>query len=272
MSFPMVAVVTLERGDGSAVEALRRYAAPADEIGASGVDADDTRVDLLVPGDLVAVDLEHAMRALAGRLLRRFGWADDDLLYASNLRSAQTADPPSGPPATALLVERADQYLGHEGETHGLDVAPARTLEVAAAGPLARLFVTVPATTVTEALDALEPWLARTEPAALGLDRADGHFRAGLLWPARGDLATETARLGLAPVDTTRIEAGTDHLIEIATTADGTGLWLRRDADPISPYWPGLLDPQPMKITHEPTGGQAAALLRTLSEMFDRRP
>jgi hypothetical protein len=25
----------------------------------------------------------------------------------------------------------------HEGETHGLDVAPARTLEVAAAGPLA---------------------------------------------------------------------------------------------------------------------------------------
>jgi hypothetical protein len=132
--------------------------------------------------------------------------------------------------------------------------------------------VTVPATTVTEALDALRPWLTRVEPAALGLDRADGHFRAGLLWPAEGDLAAEAARLGLAPVETTRIEAGADHLIEIATTADGTSLWLRRDADPISPYWPGVLDPRPMKITHEPTDEQAASLTRTLSEMFDCRP
>jgi hypothetical protein len=64
---------------------------------------------------------------------------------------------------TSLRIELADQ-LGDEGETHGFDVAPARTLDI---GPgedelLARLFVSVSATTVAGALEALRPWLTAT--------------------------------------------------------------------------------------------------------------
>jgi hypothetical protein len=225
------------RLDAPAAEALRLYAPVADEIGAREVHVDDARFDLLVPGTLVAVDLERAMRAMAWRLLRRFGWRDDDLVYVPNLRNAQTGGPPARPPATALVVERTG-HLGNDGETYGADVGPAHFFEVGEGGDavLARLFVTVPAATVTAAVDALQSWLSRAEPVAAGLERLDGdRFRAGLLWRTRGPLVAEAERLGLTGVETRRIGAGAENLVETATAADGTALWLRRGADPLSP-------------------------------------
>lgn len=162
--YAMEAVLTLERGDGSAAEALRRCAPLADELGAAAIDVDGSQVDLLIPGELVDVDLEHAMRALAWRLLRRFGWPDDDLVYARHLRSAQTTGPPSGPPVRSLRIERAGQ-AGNDGETHGADVGPARFFGIGADEDqvLARLFGTVPAATAPPSGSAAAP--TRSHPS-----------------------------------------------------------------------------------------------------------
>lgn len=239
-------MLRLRRGTASAAETLRRYAPLGDEIGADGVDVDAERADLLLSGALVAVNEERAMHALAHRLLHRFGWREQDFSYARNVRSAETVGPPSGPPATRLVIDRADQYLGWEGETHGTGLVPDRTLEIGPAEEevVARLFVTVPAGTLAATAAALRPWLARVEPAALSVDRG----RAALLYLARADLRSEADLLDLGPVRTDRIEADADHVIETATAADGTTLWLRRGKDPISPFWPGILEIREMVI------------------------
>ncbi len=244
--FAMVAMLGLERGTANAAETLRRYAPIADEIGAYGVDVDDERADLLLSGALVAVNEESAMHSMAHRLLHRFGWREQDFVYAPNVRYAETVASPSGPPATRLVIDRAGQYLGWEGETHGTGLTPDRTLEIgpAEADVVARLFVTAPAATITETVEALDPWFARVEPAALSV----GYGHAALLYSVRADLRSEAERLSLGPVETARIEADADHVIESATAADGTTLWLRRGTDPISPYWPGAVEVREMLI------------------------
>ncbi|MCO1593679.1 hypothetical protein M8C17_00670 [Micromonospora sp. RHAY321] len=238
--FAMKAMLSLERGTANATETLRRYAPLADEIGADGIDVDVERADLLLSGSLVAVNEERAMHAMAHRLLHRFGWREQDFVYSRNVRYAETLEAPSGPPATRLMIDRADQYLGWEGATHGAGLTPDRRLEIGPAevDVVARLFVTVPATTIAGTVEALEPWLARIEPAAVSVNPG----RAALLYLARADLPTEAQMLGLGPVETGRIEADADHLIETATSADGTTLWLRRGKDPLSPFWPGILE------------------------------
>jgi hypothetical protein len=244
--FRMKAMLSLERGTATAVDTVRRYAALADEIGADGIDVDVDRADLLLSGYRVAVSEERAMHSLAERLLRRFGWREQDFAYARNVRYAETAVPPSGPPATRLVIDRADQDLGWEGATHGAGLIPDRTLHIgpAEADVVARLFVSAPAATIAGTVEALGPWLARVEPAAISVDPG----RAALLYVARGDLPTEAARLGLGPVEVGRIEADADHVIETATAADGTTLWLRRGTDPVSPFWPGILEIREMVI------------------------
>jgi hypothetical protein len=245
-AFAMKAMLRLERGTASAVETLRRYAPLADEIGADGVDVDVRRADLPLSDALVAVNEERAMHAMAHRLLRRFGWREQDFGYSRNVRYAETTASPARPPATRLVIDRADQDLGWEGETHGAGLTPDRTLEIrpAEADVVARLFVTVPAATIAGTAEALEPWLARVEPAALSVDPG----RAALLYLARADLRTEAEMLGLGRVETGRIEADANHVIETATAAGGTTLWLRRGKDPISPFWPGILEIREMVI------------------------
>ncbi|WP_433124496.1 hypothetical protein ACQPWW_19555 [Micromonospora sp. CA-240977] len=245
--FRMKAMLSLERGIGTATDALRRYAPLADEIGADGIDVDVDRADLLLSGYRVAANEERAMHDLAQGLLHRFGWRDQDFSYASNVRYAETDVPPSGPPATRLVINRADQYLGWEGETHGCALTPDRTLDIGPteADVVARLFVTVAAATIAESVQALGPWLARVGPAAVSVDPG----RAALLYLARADLRTEAEMLGLGPVETDRIEGDTDHVIETATAADGTTLWLRRGTDPVSPRWPGIFEPRELMIS-----------------------
>ncbi|SCG78864.1 hypothetical protein [Micromonospora humi] len=242
----MQSMLRLERGDASAAETLRRYAPLADEVGADGMDVDVERADLLLSGWRVAVNEERAMRDLAQPLLRRFGWQEQDLGYSPNVRYAETLGPPSDPPATRLVVDRADQEMGWEGATHGTGLTPDRALEIAPADAdvVARLFVVVPAATIVGTAEALTPWLARVEPAAVGVDPG----RAALSYLARGDLRAEAERLGLGPVETGRIEADADHVIETATAADGTTLWLRRGDDPVSRYWPGIIEIREMVI------------------------
>jgi hypothetical protein len=244
--YAMKAMLRLARGTGDAAAALRRYAALADELGADGLDVDAGRADLLLSGALVAVDEERAMHAMAGRLLHRFGWRSEDFVYSPNVRYAETVAAPPGPPASRLVIDRAGQYLGWEGETHGTGLTPDRTLDIEPAETevVGRLFVAVAADTITGTVSALEPWLSRAEPAAAGVDRG----RAALLFRARGGLMAEAARLGLGPVGTARIEADAEHVIETATAADGTVLWLRRGADPVSPFWPGVLEIREMQI------------------------
>ncbi|WP_051723956.1 hypothetical protein [Micromonospora chokoriensis] len=239
-------MLRLERGTANAADTLRRYAPLAEEIGADGVDVDVERADLLLSGSLVAVNEERAMHAMAHRLLHRFGWREQDFGYMRNVRYAETSAPPSGPPATRLVIDRADQELGWEGATHGTGLTPDRNLEIepAKADVVARLFVSVPATTIARTVEALDPWLARVEPAAVGVDPG----RAALLFLARADLRTEAERLGLGRVETGRIEADADHVIETATAADGTTLWLRRGTDPVSRLWPGIIEIREMVI------------------------
>ncbi|WP_039905845.1 hypothetical protein [Micromonospora lupini] len=236
----MKAMLRLERGTANAADTLRRHAPLADEIGADAMDVDVERADLLLSGALVAVNEERAMAGMAFRLLDRFGWREQDFCYSPNVRYAETLEPPSGPPANRLVIQRADQELGWEGATHGSGLTPDRHLEIepAEGDVVARLFVTVPAATIAGTVEALEPWLARVEPAAVGVDRG----RVALLFLACADLRTEAERLGLGPVETDRIEADADHVIETATAADGTTLWLRRGADPVSRYWPGIIE------------------------------
>jgi hypothetical protein len=238
--FAMKAMLRLARGTANAAATLRRYAPLADELGADGMDVDVERADVLLSGRLVAVNEERAMHAMARPLLHRFGWPEQGFVYSPNVRYAETLEPPSGPPATRLVIDRANQELGWEGATHGTGRTPDRTLDI---GPteaefVARLFVTVPATTIAGTVEALEPWLACVEPAAVGVDPG----RAALLFLARADLRTEAERLGLGPVETGRIEADADHVIETATAADGTSLWLRRGTDPVSRHWPGIIE------------------------------
>lgn len=244
--FLMRAMLRLERGTESTAETLRRYAPLADELGADGMDVDIERADLLLSGWRVAVNEERAMHDLASGLLRRFGWREQDFVYSSNVRYAETLVPPSEPPATRLVVDRASQELGWEGATHGTDLTPDRTLEIEPGETevVARLFVAVPATTFAGTVAALEPWLARVGAAAVGVDRG----RGALLYVARADLRAEAEKLDLGPVETGRIEADADHVIETATAADGTTLWLRRGTDPLSPYWPGILEIREMVI------------------------
>ncbi|MFI5930457.1 hypothetical protein ACIA3K_31380 [Micromonospora sp. NPDC051543] len=245
--FMMRVMLRLERGTASTVETLRRYAPLADELGADGMDVDIERADLLLSGWRVAVNEERAMRDLASGLLRRFGWREQDFVYSSNVRYAETLGPPSGPPAARLVINRADQDLGWEGATHGTALTPDRTLDIAPAETevVARLFVAVPATTFAATVEALEPWSARVGAAAVGVDPG----RGALAYLARGgDLRAEAARLGLGSVETGRIAADADHIIETATAADGTTLWLRRGTDPLSPYWPGILEIREMVI------------------------
>ncbi|GAA1639597.1 hypothetical protein [Actinoplanes couchii] len=242
----MQAMLRLERGVADPVQTLRRYAPLADEIGATGVDVDIERADLLLSGARVAANEKQAMHVMAEPLLSRFGWRTEDFVYSPNVRYAETVEPPSGPPATRLVIDRADQYLGWEGATHGVALAPDRVLEIkpGESDMVARLFVTVAATTITGTVAALDPWLTLVEPTAAGVDRG----RATLLYVTTAELRTEATRLGLAPITTARIEADADHVIETATTPDGTTLWLRRGADPLSPYWPGILEPREMVI------------------------
>ncbi|RAO46640.1 hypothetical protein ONO86_03176 [Micromonospora noduli] len=244
--FAMRAMLRLERGTANAAATLRRYAPLVDDLGADGMDVDVERADVLLSGRLVAVSEERAMHAMARPLLHRFGWRERDFVYSSNVRYAETLEPPSGPPATRLVINRANQELGWEGATHGTGRTPDRTMEI---GPteaefVARLFVTVAATTIAGTVEALEPWLARVEPAAVGVDPG----RAALLFLARADLGTEAERLGLGPVETGRIEADADHVIETATAGDGTALWLRRGTDPVSRHWPGIIEIREMVI------------------------
>jgi hypothetical protein len=242
----MKAMLRLERGTATAAETLRRYAPLADEIGANGVDVDGERADLLLSAALVAANEERAMHAMAGPLLHRFGWRDQDFVYLRNVRYAETDGSPSGPPATRLVIDRAGQDLGWEGATHGIGLAPGRTLEIgpAEADVVARLFVTVPAATIAGTVRALGPWLARAEPAALSVDPG----RAALLYLARAGLRAEAEMLGLGTFETGRIEGDAEHVIETATAADGTTLWLRRGRDPVSPFWPGILEVREMVI------------------------
>ncbi|MGK5740017.1 hypothetical protein [Micromonospora sp. URMC 103] len=244
--FAMKAMLRLERGTANAADTLRRYAPLADEIGADGIDVDVERADLLLSGYRVAVNEERAMHAMAHPLLHRFGWREQDFGYSPNVRYAETNVPPSGPPATRLVIDRADQELGWEGASHGTGLTPDRTLEI---GPtegdvVARLFVAVPATTIAGTVEALEPWLSRVEPAAVGVDPG----RAALVFLARADLRTEAERLGLGPVETGRIEADAEHVIETATATAGTTLWLRRGTDPVSRLWPGIIEIREMVI------------------------
>ncbi|MGC4771351.1 hypothetical protein ACLQ25_20570 [Micromonospora sp. DT44] len=244
--FMMRAMLRLERGTASTAVTLRRYAPLADDLGADGMDVDIERADLLLSGWRVAVNEERAMRDLASGLLRRFGWREQDFVYSSNVRYAETLGPPSGPPATRLVINRADQELGWEGATHGTALSPDRTLDIAPAGAevVARLFVAVPATTFAGTVEALQPWLAKVGVAAVGVDLG----RGALVYLARGDLRAEAARLGLGSVETGRIEADADHVIETATAADGTTLWLRRGTDPVSRHWPGIIEIREMVI------------------------
>ncbi|WP_433318463.1 hypothetical protein ACQP0U_12265 [Micromonospora sp. CA-269861] len=244
--FAMKAMLRLERGTASAAATLRRYAPLADELGADGMDVDVERADVLLSGCLVAASEERAMHAMARPLLHRFGWRERDFLYAPNVRYAETLDPPSDPPATFLVINRANQELGWEGATHGTGHTPDRALEIdpAEVEVVARLFVAAPATTIAATVEALEPWLARVEPAAVAVDPG----RAALLFLARADLRTEGERLGLGAVEVGRIEADADHVIETATAADGTTLWLRRGTDPVSRYWPGIVEIREMVI------------------------
>ncbi|MEV0717021.1 hypothetical protein [Asanoa sp. NPDC050611] len=244
--FAMTAMLRLERGTENAADTLRRYAPLADEVGADGIDVDVERADLVLSGSLVNVNEERAMHAMAWRLLHRFGWRKQDLVYSRNVRYAETIAPPSGPPAVRLVIDRADQEMGWEGATHGTGLTPDRTLEIEPAerDVVARLFVTVPTTTIAGTVEALEPWLARVEPAAVGVDPG----RAAVLFLARADVRTEAARLGLGPVETGRIEAHADHVIETAVAADGTTLWLRRGTDPVDRHWAGIIEVREMVI------------------------
>ncbi|WP_018586698.1 hypothetical protein [Salinispora arenicola] len=244
--FGTQAMLRLERGTVSAIEALRRYAPLADEIGADGFDVDGERAYLLLSGSLVAVSEARAMHAMARPLLHRFGWREQDFVYSPNVRYAETLGPPPGPPATRLVIDRADQEMGWEGATHGIGLLPDRTLEIepAETDVVGRLFVTVQATTITGTVEALEPWLARVEPAGACVDPG----RAALLYVIHADLQAEVERLGLGHVETSRIEADADHVIETATTADGTALWLRRGSDPVNRRWPGIIEIQEMVI------------------------
>ncbi|MEU8166824.1 hypothetical protein AB0B97_09945 [Micromonospora sp. NPDC049004] len=244
--FRMKAMLRLERGTATAADTLRRYAPLADELGADGIDIDVDRADLLLSGYRVARNEERAMHALAQPLLHRFGWRDQDFRYSRNVRYAETLVPTSGPPATRLVIDRADQELGWEGATHGSGLTPDRTLDI---GPteaevVARLFVTVPADTIAGSVQALGPWLTRVEPAAVSVDPG----RAALLYLARADLRTEAERLGMGPVETGRIEADAEHVIETATATDGTTLWLRRGTDPVSRHWPGIIETRELVI------------------------
>ncbi|MEV4345838.1 hypothetical protein AB0J83_15310 [Actinoplanes sp. NPDC049596] len=246
--FEMKAMLRLERGTANAADTVRRYAPLADEMGADGIDVDVERADLLLSGSLVNVNEERAMHAMAYRLLQRFGWREQDFKYLRNVRYAETLTPPPGPPAVHLRIQRGDQELGWEGATHGTGLTPDRALEIepAEADVVARLFVAVPGATFVETVQALEPWLARVQSAAVGLDPG----RAALSYLARADLPTEAEKLGLGPVATGRIEADADHVIETATATatDGTTLWMRRGADPVSRYWPGIIEIREMTI------------------------
>ncbi|GIE83060.1 hypothetical protein Aph02nite_90100 [Actinoplanes philippinensis] len=239
-------MLRLDRGTADVVATVRRYAPIADEIGADGIDVDAGRADLLLSSTLVAAGEERAMHAMAGRLLRRFGWAEGDFAYHRNVRYAETCVAPSGPPAVRLVIDRAGQELGWEGAVHGTGLGPGRSLDIEPARDdlVARLFVTVPAATITGGAAALEPWLARVDPAAVSVDRG----RAALLYRARAGLTAEAERLGLDVVGAGRIEGGAGHVIETATAADGTVLWLRRGADPVSRHWPGIIETRAMVI------------------------
>lgn len=106
------------------------------------------------------------MHAMARPLLRRFGWPEQEFRYAA------TYVPPSGPPATRLVIDRADQQMGWEGATHGTGRTPDRNLDIGPAETdiVGRLFVTVPATTITGTVAALKPWLPRVEPSGACVD------------------------------------------------------------------------------------------------------
>lgn len=119
--------------------------------------------------------------------------------------------------------------MGWEGATHGTGRTPDRTLDIGPAETdiVGRLFITVPATTITGTVAALKPWLPRVEPSGACVDPG----RAALLYVARGGLRTEAERLGLGPVETGRIEGDADHVIET------------QEMDPplpcLGPDWPG---------------------------------
>lgn len=118
------------------------------------------------------------MHAMARPLLHRFGWREQDFDYMRNLRYAETDGPPSGPPATRLVIKRAGQEMGWDGATHGTGLTPDRYLEIGPAETdVGRLFVTVRATAISGTVEALEPWLARVEPVGAGV----GPGRAALL-------------------------------------------------------------------------------------------
>lgn len=245
--FGLKAMLRLERGTEDAAETLRRYVPLAEEIGADGIDVDVERADLPLSGAFVAVDEERAMHAMARPLLAHFGWREQDFEYVRYHRYAETdVPPPSGPPVTRLLIGAADQDLGWEGATHGTGLTPDRWLEIKPSKEeiVARLFVTVAASTLAASVEALRPWLTRVEPAAICVDPG----RAALLYVAHADLRTEAERLGLGPVDMGRIEADADHVIETATATDGTTLWLRRGADPVDRHWPGIITVRKLEI------------------------
>ncbi|MFD1367077.1 hypothetical protein [Actinoplanes sichuanensis] len=243
----MTAMLRLTRGTASAAETLRRYAPLADEFGADGIDVDVERADLLLSGTRAAVDEAAAMHAMARPLLHRFGWREEDFVYSRNVRYAETTVPTLDLPATRLVIDRAGQEMGWEGATHGHGLTPDRTLDVEPVDTdvVARLFVTVPATTLTATAEALRPWLARVGPTAVSVDRGG---RAALVYRTHGDPLTESGRLGLGPVETGRIEGDADHVIETAVAADGTTLWLRRGTDPVSRHWPGLIEVREMVL------------------------
>lgn len=176
--FGMQAMLRLERGTASAIETLRRYAPLADEIGADGIDVDDERADLLLSGSLVAVSEERARHAMAGPLLHRFGWREQDFVYSPNVRYAETLVPPSGPPATRLVIDRADQEMGWEGATHGTGRTPDRTLGIGPAETdiVGRLFVAVPAT------PSPEQWRRWSRGCPASSPAAPAWIRAGPPW------------------------------------------------------------------------------------------
>lgn len=277
--FDLIAVVTLARGTGTAVDVLRRYAALADELGACAVDVDDEQVDIHIRRQLVDVDLGRAMHAMAGNLIRRFGWRDEDFAFIPHLRYAEITEPASGSAATSLVIRRAGFSQGREGDTHDLGFAPDRCLTIDAAGGdvLARLFVTVPDNSAVGAAAALAPWLSKTEPAAIGLDlHSDG--KLALLYslgdPGPDELAVvaaaEARRLGLPGGESRRIAAG-DQVLQIVTAADGPSLWLRRGLDPVTPGWPGRgIETREMVVTDSATEEQVASLMRTLAEIVER--
>jgi hypothetical protein len=244
--FELQAILSLERGTANAAETLRRYAPIADEIGADGVDVDADRADLLLSGAFAAENEESAMHAMARPLLDRFGWREQDFRYMRNVRYAETLVPPSGPLATHLEVNRVGQYMGWEGATHGTGLAPDRTLNIEPTDEdvVARLFVNLAGDTIAGSVQALVPWLTRGEATAIGVD--PGH--AALVYLASDDVRTEAAKLGLGSVEVGRIVGDADHVIETATAADGTVLWMRRGKDPASPHWPGILEVREMVI------------------------